>query len=90
VVIEESAAGGEEMGAIAWSWAALMHLGLAPEVLFHPQGYKGGADALIENFSIGRYIGVPILQWKGMAFEPRIAENNGQKPFPHMVKWILE
>ena len=31
-----------EMAAIAWSWAACRHLQLAPEVLFHEAGYKGG------------------------------------------------
>jgi hypothetical protein len=27
--------GGEELGSLAWSWAALVHLGLDPEVVFH-------------------------------------------------------
>ncbi len=31
----------EGLGAIAWSWAALKHLELPPEVVFHPDGYKG-------------------------------------------------
>jgi hypothetical protein len=29
---------GEEMGAIAWSWAAAVHLGLEAEVVFHAGG----------------------------------------------------
>src|SRR5688500_1323452 len=36
----QSQAGGEEMMAIAWSYAALTYLGLRPEVVFHPEGYK--------------------------------------------------
>lgn len=37
---------GEEMAAIAWSWAAAQDLGLAPEALFHADGYKGGLGRL--------------------------------------------
>ena len=32
---------GMEMGAIAWSYAAAMHLGVAPSVLFHDVGLSG-------------------------------------------------
>ncbi len=45
----------EEMMAIAWSYAALVHLGLEPNVVFHADGYRGGSQALIENFTQGRY-----------------------------------
>lgn len=31
---------GDELAAIAWSWAATLHLGLDPALLFHPHGYK--------------------------------------------------
>jgi hypothetical protein len=65
------------MAAIAWSYAAARRLGVAPDIVFHPQGYKGGAAALVENFTAGRYIGVPLLQWWGMALEPRLAEAQG-------------
>ena len=30
-----------KMGAIAWSYAAAMHLGVAPSVLFHDVGLSG-------------------------------------------------
>ncbi len=43
--------GGEEMAAIAWSWAALKKIGLAPEVLFHPDGYRGASGTYIEAFT---------------------------------------
>lgn len=89
VVYDETMQGGEEMGAIAWSWAALKHLDLAPEVLFHTDGYKGSADSLIENFSEGRYLGVPILQWKGLSFEPKLATEKGVAPFPAMINWTV-
>lgn len=90
VVYDDNMSGGEEMGAIAWSWAALKHLDLEPEVLFHPEGYKGSSDSLIENFSEGRYLGVPILQWKGLSFESRLAQENGVAPFPVMINWTVK
>ena len=40
---------GDEIATLAWSWAAVVHLDLPPEVLFHPAGYKGGSAALIER-----------------------------------------
>jgi hypothetical protein len=80
--------GGEEMAAIAWSYAAACRLGVAPDVVFHPQGYKGGAAALVENFTSGRYVGVPLLPWWGMTLEPRMAEAEGVAPYPRMLRWL--
>jgi hypothetical protein len=71
---------GDEMGAIAWSWAALVHLGLDPAVVFHDAGYLGGATSIIENFTAGRFFGVPILQWRGLTSDTA--------PFPHMSAWL--
>ena len=81
---------GEEMMAIAWSWAALIHLQLAPEWVFHAEGYKGGSQAIIENFSAGRFFGVPLLQWAGMTFEPKQALAASAPPFPAMLKWLRD
>ncbi|HLD65014.1 MAG TPA: hypothetical protein VJA19_03115 [Pseudomonas sp.] len=81
---------GEEMMAIAWSWAALVHLQLAPEVVFHDEGYKGGSQAIIENFSAGRFFGVPMLQWTGMTLEPKQARATGAPAFPAMLKWLRD
>jgi hypothetical protein len=79
---------GDEMAAIAWSWAAACHLKLEPAVLFHPAGYKGGSAALIGAFSAGRYFGVPMLHYHGMSIEPRQAAALGLPPFPHMLRWV--
>ena len=79
---------GAEMAAIAWSWAAALSIGLAPEVLFHQGGYRGASPAFIANFSAGRYLGVPLLQCYGMSTEPHRAEAEGVPPFPHMLKWL--
>jgi hypothetical protein len=81
---------GEEMMAIAWSYAALIHLELDPRVVFHDGGYRGGSQALIENFSHGRYIGVPTLQWLGMTAEAKQAKAQGVPPYPHMLKWLRD
>ena len=80
----------EEMMAIAWSYAALVHLGLEPSVVFHPDGYRGGSQALIENFTQGRYIGVPMLQWIGLTADEKRAPEMGIKPYPNMITWLLD
>jgi hypothetical protein len=78
----------EEMTSIAWSYAALRHLALDPAIVFHDDGYKGEAASLIENFTAGRYFGVPMLQFYGMAVEPRRAVETGAEPYPHMLRWL--
>jgi hypothetical protein len=80
--------GGDELTSIAWSYAALSHLELDPAIVFHDRGYKGGAAALIENFTAGNYLGVPLLQLYGMALEPKRAAANGVEPYPHMLRWL--
>ena len=80
----------EEMMAIAWSYAALVHLGLKPSDVFHEGGYRGWSESLIENFSSGRYVGVPMLQWIGLTADERQAKEKGIKPYPTMIKWVLD
>jgi hypothetical protein len=80
----------EEMMAIAWSYAALVHLGLEPSVVFHEGGYKGWSASLVENFTNGRYIGVPMLQWIGLTADEKRAEGMGVKPYPFMIKWMID
>jgi len=71
--------GGEEMAAIAWSYAAAVHLGMDPSVVFHDAGYKDGARALLANFAAGRYVGLPMLIWLRMT----VAEE-----YPAMRCWL--
>lgn len=78
----------EEMMAIAWSYAAILHLQLPPEVVFHPEGYRGGSQSLIENFGAGRYLAVPMLQWLGMSYEEKRAKELGALPYPKMIRWL--
>ncbi|MFT4251886.1 MAG: hypothetical protein QM608_05340 [Caulobacter sp.] len=79
---------GDEIATLAWSWAALTHLELDPAVVFHPEGYKGQAQWLAEQFASGAAIGVPLLQYYGLTIEPRLAVEDGPPPFPHMLRWL--
>jgi hypothetical protein len=77
---------GDEMAAIAWSWAAALHIGIDPAILFHPSGYKGESATLLENFQAARYFGVPLLQYYGMT---RQRDNgSGAAVFPRMRLWL--
>ena len=78
---------GDELTAIAWSYAALRHLDIDPAVVFH-SAFKGGGASIIENFTAGRYFGVPLLQAYGMSCEPHRAAEKGLPPFPHMLRWM--
>jgi ABC-type transport system substrate-binding protein len=75
----------EEMAAIAWSVAAARACDIPLSVLFHPEGYKGGSESLIENFSEGRTFGVPLLAWWGMTNEHGA---DGAIVFPAMARWL--
>ncbi|BFM45014.1 hypothetical protein CFS9_36550 [Flavobacterium sp. CFS9] len=80
----------EEMGAILWSFAACTHLKLPLELVFHPNGYKNDSEWLISNFTTGNYIGLPFLEWIGLALGSDRAEKEGKPAFPMMLKWIRE
>lgn len=80
----------EEMMAIAWSYAACVHLELDPYFVFHDKGYKGGGTYIADNFKEKRYFGLPMLQWKGMALDEQQAARQNSQPYPHMLKWMLD
>jgi hypothetical protein len=73
----------EEMMAIAWSYAACRHLQINPLVVFHDEGYQGGGSHIAESFNRGEYFGVPMLQWTGMAGDPK--QEGG---YPKMLAWL--
>ena len=75
-------AAAEEMAALAWTYAACIHMKIDPHFVFHEDGYKGDGASLVENFEAGRWVGVPILQWLGMTGKPGDAY-----AFPKMIKW---
>ncbi|MFA7379416.1 MAG: hypothetical protein WC150_03075 [Bacteroidia bacterium] len=78
----------EGMVAMCWSWAALTHLQLSPEVVFHNNGYKGQSVQIIQGYQSGAYMGLPMLQFYDMAYEPQQASLRELKPFPFMYKWL--
>jgi Aspartyl/Asparaginyl beta-hydroxylase len=80
VGVDDPQAMGQEIATILWSYAALSAMKLPPEVVFHPNGYKGASDWHIENFTSGNYIGLPLLQWMGMTNED----------FPVMQSWLRQ
>lgn len=82
--------GAAEMAAIAWSWAALKHLDIEPEIVFHNDGYKGDAENLIENFSNGRHIGASLLQWMGMTTEQKNGDTSTESVYPVMQHWLRQ
>lgn len=79
-----------ELAAILWSYAALKHLELPPEFVFHDDGYKNDANWLLEQFAQGNYLGLPLLQWMGLCLDEKNAKLNDQIPFPHMLRWMRE
>jgi len=78
---------GEELSALAWSYAAIVHLGLESKLVFYPGSFSGWDTALIDGFAEGRYIGIPLLQRYGMTVEPRLTKD-GVAAYPHMLRWV--
>ena len=79
---------GDEMAAIAWSYAACLAIGIDARVVFHDHGYRGGGASMAANFVAGRNIGAPMLQVYDMSGEPHQAERYGLKPYPQMSRWL--
>ena len=90
LVSTDADAPAEEMMSIAWSYAACMNLDIDPAIVFHENGYKGGANDIVNNFSKQQYVGVPMLQWIGLCYEPTKIKEEGKKYYPQMIKWLRE
>lgn len=53
------------------------------------RGYKGDSASLAENFGEGRYLGVPILEWRQMTdYNSRDPKRAGT--YPVMKKWLCD
>ncbi|MES2988683.1 MAG: hypothetical protein V4808_12320 [Pseudomonadota bacterium] len=79
---------GDEMAAIAWSYAAALAIGIDPRVVFHDEGYRGSAATIAQNLGEGRSFGSPMLQYYGLCAEPHQAERLGLAPYPQMSRWL--
>lgn len=83
----QSDADANEMAVIAWTYAACREIGIDPSIVFHPDGYKGGSESILENFGQGRYFGVPILEWYEMT--ERVSNSQPDTiSYPKMTSWI--
>lgn len=82
----EAAPNGGEVEAIAWSWAAASHIGLAPEELFHPDGYKGQSAGLLMSYTLGVFPGAFGLAQAGMTEVGASADAAAR--FPAMRFWL--
>jgi len=80
----------EEISAVAWTWAASRHLDIDPADTFHEEVISGNGPTLLENFLEGRYVGVPMLQYWGLAVDPRHSAAEGVAPYPHMLRWLRD
>ncbi|MDR3418389.1 MAG: hypothetical protein P4L83_19640 [Nevskia sp.] len=87
---EGEAASNGEVEAIAWSFAAARHIGLPLELLFHPEGYRGRAQALLLSYRIGVYPGAYGLSRIGLTRTETDAAQQGGAPYPHMTRWLRE
>jgi hypothetical protein len=79
-----------EVAAIAWSYAACLHLEIDPQIVFHPAGYKGKAAALLLSFQLGVYPGANQLQAAGLTLSKEAVLERRLQPFPKMVKWVRD
>ena len=78
---------GQEIAAQTWSYAAAVHLGLGPEVVFHSDGDKGATKTLMQAYGDSK-LGVPLLQWMGLTLD-RVRAAVAEVPaYPHMVRWL--
>ncbi|MBQ4844052.1 hypothetical protein [Pseudoalteromonas sp. MMG005] len=73
---------GEEIAAIAWSVAAIQHIGLPTSVVLHSGGYKGSSENLIMVFEKNELYGQPLLAAWGMI--------DSIEDFPALKTWIRE
>ena len=78
----------EEMAALAWSFAAITHIGISPEVVFHQEGYQGGSKELIAAFETATGPGLPMLAWFGMIANPNGPQDDALPRFPKMHHWV--
>ncbi len=78
---------GDEIATMLWSYFASEHLKLPVDYVFHKNGYKNESEWLIENYSKGNYIGLPLLEWMGLAAKESTDTNNS---IPKMIKWLRD
>jgi len=79
-----------EAAAICWSYAACLHLGLDPRLVFHEHGYHGRSEGLLLGFQMGMFPGLPELLYAGMIESGASAKLVGHPAFPKIRKWLRD
>jgi hypothetical protein len=78
-----------ERAAIAWSYAAALHIGLDPAEVFHEGGYHGKSAGLIRTYAVGVYPGANLLEEAGITIANKDkAAAAGVAPYPAMIRWL--
>ncbi|MCS3799899.1 hypothetical protein [Niastella sp. OAS944] len=78
----------EEIMAIAWSYAACMHLLIDPYFVFHEKGYRGGRDYITEGCRLKSYVGLAMLERIGLTVNEKKAHQLNIPSYPHMTRWL--
>lgn len=82
--------GGQEMAALAWSYAMAVRFDLPLEVVFH-DAFKADGPWLRRTFTGGTELGVPLLQLWEMTRQARAPAGFEHLPqFPEMARWLRE
>ncbi|WP_223827654.1 hypothetical protein [Hymenobacter armeniacus] len=76
---EQAGTDGDEIVAMLWSYAAARAIGVPPEVVFHPAGYRDSSVWMLENFRQGIFPGLPLLVWMDLTTT---------EAFPRMTRWL--
>ena len=74
---------GDELAVILWTYAACLHIGIPASVVFHPAGYKGESEWLLQMFAQETYVGLPLLVWMGMT-----RDQQAEGGYPLMTNWL--
>lgn len=81
---------GQEMAALAWSYAMAIAFELPLEVVFH-DAFKANGPWLREVFSAGEIIGTPLLQaWEMTRLLDAPPGFEHLPVFPRMAKWLRD
>ena len=78
----------EEIMAIAWSYAACIHLDIDPYFVFHDEGYRDGNTYIIDSCNDNSYLGLPMLQGIGLTADEKNAQRLHIPAYPYMIKWL--
>lgn len=81
---EATTSRGDEMAAMCWSYAAALAMPIDVRVVFHDHGYRGDGAYLAQTYADGHYVGLPILQYYGLAAR----KDEDHAPFPAMKRWL--